>query len=143
MTTPHVLARPDPPPAEPREDPDREDGLSTRDAARLTGVPAHTLRWYERVGLLPGVARGSSGRRRFSPANLQWITVLRALRATGMPVAVLQDLTEHHHAERTAQALRIVRVHRAQVLVLIGQLHRHLQVLDAVEAQLRSRPRPR
>lgn len=134
MTTPHVLARSTviDLPAEPSSD----GAVSIQDAARLTGVPPHTLRWYERVGLVPDVERCPTGRRRFTRHNLRWILVLRALRATGMPVATLQDLTAHHSAGDADRPLRLVRTHRAQVLALMSQLHRSLSVLDAVESHL-------
>jgi DNA-binding transcriptional MerR regulator len=144
MTTPHVLARPAP--ARPGPDhpglvdlpadvlPDRT--VTIQDAARLTGVPPHTLRWYERVGLVPHVERCPTGRRRFTRGNLRWIVLLRALRSTGMPVATLQSLTEHHTAGEVDRAVALVRTQRAQVLAVMSQLHRSMHVLDAVESHL-------
>lgn len=139
MTTPHVLARPAPTPPElvdlPAEVlPDRT--VTIQDAARLTGVPPHTLRWYERVGLVPHVERCPTGRRRFTRRNLRWIVTLRALRSTGMPVATLQSLTEHHTAGETDSAVALVRTQRAQVFAAMSQLHHSLHVLDAVESHL-------
>ncbi|MCW2905980.1 MAG: putative merR-family transciptional regulator, partial [Actinomycetia bacterium] len=40
----------------------------------------HTLRWYERIGLLNRVARTADGRRRYSDADLDWILLLSRLR---------------------------------------------------------------
>lgn len=134
MTTPHVLARPaltDLP-----ADVSADRTVSIQDAARLTGVPPHTLRWYERVGLVPDVGRCPTGRRRFTRRNLQWILILRALRSTGMPVAALQELTAHHTAGDPDRPVRLVRTQRVQVLALMSLLLGSLRVLDAVEAQL-------
>ena len=87
------------------------------------------------------MARGTSGRRRFTIANLRWVVTLRRLRATGMPVAALQELTALHHGG-SADAERLIRRHRAQVLALLGLAHRSLVTLDDVERELRrSRPR--
>lgn len=123
--------------------PTTDGTVSIQDAARLTGVPSHTLRWYDRVGLVPDVERCPTGRRRFTSRNLRWITTLRVLRGTGMPVATLQELTDHHRHGNVEQLVRVVRLHRAQVLALISMLHRSLRLLDTVESELRGAARSR
>lgn len=52
-----------------------------------TGLTQHTLRWYERIGLMPHVDRSHSGQRRFSDKDLDWLAFVGKLRATGMSVA--------------------------------------------------------
>lgn len=112
------------------------DTVSIQDAARLTGVSPHTLRWYERVGLVRGVDRGPTGRRCYTSDHLRWIVMLRALRATGMPVATLRELTDQFFGGNGAAPVDIVRLHRASVLALMTMLHRGLHVLDHVERAL-------
>jgi DNA-binding transcriptional MerR regulator len=59
-------------------------GLSIAEAARRTGVSVHTLRYYERAGLVvTTVDRTAGGRRRYQQLDLDWITVCTRLRATG------------------------------------------------------------
>src|SRR5687767_15018837 len=60
--------------------------FSIREVAAATGVTAHTLRYYERAGLLPRVPRASSGHRRYGPTEVRWVTFLRRLHETGMPI---------------------------------------------------------
>jgi hypothetical protein len=48
-------------------------GWTTREAAEKCGLSQHTLRWYERIGLLDRVSRTADGRRRFSDADLDWL----------------------------------------------------------------------
>src|SRR5262245_50491195 len=86
---------------------------SMQEAVRLTGVTPHTLRWYERIGLVPGVERRSTGQRRFTAANLRWVALLRMLRATGMPVAKLQELTAHHQEGGAEPVREVIHAHRA------------------------------
>lgn len=63
------------------------DGLTVQETAEQTGLSEHTLRYYERVGLLSGVRRdGSSGHRRYSADDVSRISTLACLRATGMPL---------------------------------------------------------
>jgi DNA-binding transcriptional MerR regulator len=71
--------------------------------AAATGLSAHTLRYYERVGLLRSIARGASGHRHFSSADLAWVTFLQRLRATGMPIRAMQRFAElRHQGDSTA-----------------------------------------
>ncbi len=78
---------------------------SIGEAAEKCGLSQHTLRWYERIGLLPPIERGGDGRRRFSDKDLEWLSLLTKLRATGMPVRDMQRYAELvrsgvGHAER-------------------------------------------
>lgn len=62
--------------------------------AEKTGFSLDTLRYYERIGLLDGIARTPAGRRSFTDDDLDWLGVLRCLRDTGMPVAQMQRYAE-------------------------------------------------
>lgn len=66
------------------------DTLTIQEVADKTGLSAHTLRYYERIGLLEPVARAGSGHRRYDEHDLEWVVLLTRLRATGMPIAEMQ-----------------------------------------------------
>ena len=101
-------------------------------AARACGLTVHTLRWYERIGLLDRVPRGPDGRRRFGEAELSWLTFLVRLRSTGMPVAdmvryaELVRAGEHTEPERA----RMLTDHRERVRERIAEQQAHLAALD-------------
>ena len=57
---------------------------SIRQAAQRTGLSAHTLRWYERIGLIDPVARDNFGYRTYTDELLTWLQFLHVLRSTGM-----------------------------------------------------------
>lgn len=104
---------------------------SIAEAADKCGLSTHTLRWYERIGLLSRVERGSDGRRRFSDADLEWLDLLTKLRATGMPVRDMQRYAElvrsgAGHAER----LDLLRRHRENVLRGLAIQQECLRLLD-------------
>ncbi|WP_282697407.1 MerR family transcriptional regulator [Streptomyces sp. CC208A] len=113
-------------------------GLSGRDrytiseVAALTGLSAHTLRWYERIGLMPHVDRSHTGQRRFTERDLAWLAFVGKLRLTGMPVADMVRYAElvregdHTHAERRA----LLEATRRDVLNRIAELQDTLAVLD-------------
>ena len=62
-----------------------------RDVARETGLSVHTLRYYERIGLIPPVERAESGHRRYRDKDIAWFEFLRKLRATGMPIRKVRE----------------------------------------------------
>ena len=64
------------------------------EAAQRTGVSTHTLRYYERIGLLAPVGRASSGHRRYSDDDLGAVGFLTLLRQTGMPIRDMQRFVE-------------------------------------------------
>ena len=67
-------------------------GLTVQEVAERTGLSAHTLRYYEKAGLLPRVGRDdSSGHRRYAEGDLRFIEFLKRLRATGMPICRMQE----------------------------------------------------
>jgi DNA-binding transcriptional MerR regulator len=76
--------------------------------AEKSGFSLDTLRYYEKIGLLANVARTTAGRRSFTEDDLNWLTMVRCLRDTGMPVAEMVRYAElaregdHTLAERMA-----------------------------------------
>ncbi len=65
--------------------------LSIAAAGKRTGVSPHTLRYYERIGLIDPVGRDDGGRRVYSDADLARVNFLRKLRSTGMPITRMQE----------------------------------------------------
>lgn len=62
------------------------DGLSIREVSDKTGITAHTLRYYERIGLVQPITRARSGHRRYGDADVRWLELLKKLHQTGMPI---------------------------------------------------------
>src|ERR687891_246596 len=68
--------------------------LTVAEAARAAGVSAHTLRYYERAGLLAPIERNGSGHRRFTPEDIEWVIVCTRLRRTGRPTRRIREYAE-------------------------------------------------
>src|SRR5919106_6753203 len=68
--------------------------LTVADAAREAGVSAHTLRYYERAGLLARVERNGAGHRRFTAEDIERVVMVTRLRATGMPIRAIRQYAE-------------------------------------------------
>jgi DNA-binding transcriptional MerR regulator len=102
------------------------------EAAGKCGLSPYTLRWYERIGLLGQIERGSDGRRRFSDGDLDWLSLLTKLRATGMPVRDMQRYAELvRSGAGQAERLELLKRHREQVRRAIASQRECLKLLDA------------
>ena len=64
--------------------------MKIAEAASASGLSAHTIRFYEKSGLIPWVTRGPDGHRDFSQENLAWLVLLASLRETGMQTKTMQ-----------------------------------------------------
>ncbi|MFF5784490.1 MerR family transcriptional regulator [Streptomyces sp. NPDC012693] len=102
------------------------------EVAALTGLSAHTLRWYERIGLMPHVDRSHTGQRRFTDRDLGWLAFVGKLRLTGMPVADMVRYAELvREGDHTRDARReLLETTRRDVLSRITELQDTLAVLD-------------
>ena len=110
-----------------------QPGLSIAEAARRTGVSVHTLRYYERAGLVvTAVDRTAGGWRRYQRLDLDWITVCTRLRATGMPIKTIRQyarlVSAGHGNEQDRLAL--MEAHRAEVLAQLAELRENLELID-------------
>jgi len=57
-------------------------------------VSAKTLRFYEEQGILPNIARDEKGRRVYNEQQIDWISFIRCLKETGMPLSKIKDYKE-------------------------------------------------
>lgn len=67
--------------------------MKIAEVSKSCGLSAHTIRFYEKSGMLPEIARGSDGYRRFTPRHVEWLTLLFWLRETGMSLSQMQRFT--------------------------------------------------
>ncbi|MGQ4414321.1 MerR family transcriptional regulator [Streptomyces sp. SAS_269] len=119
-----------PPRCHPR--PEGQDGYTISEVVAFTGLTAHTLRWYERIGLMPHVDRSHTGQRRYSNRDLDWLEFVNKLRLTGMPVADMVRYAELvREGESTyAERQELLESTRRDVLARIAELHDTLAVLN-------------
>jgi DNA-binding transcriptional MerR regulator len=105
---------------------------SISQTAEKCGLSQHTLRWYERIGLVGPVARGADGRRRFSDKDLDWLTLITRLRETGMPVGDMQryaGLVRSGGGE--AERLELLKRHREEVRRALTAQRECLKLLNS------------
>ena len=107
-------------------------GLTIAEAAEVSGVSAHTLRYYERAGLIGDVDRAASGHRRYGDDDLAWIHTIQCLRATGMPI---RDIRRYAELARSGEGnwearLALLERHRAAVQAQLDEVQGHLAFID-------------
>lgn len=102
------------------------------EAAQRTGVTTHTLRYYERIGLLAPVGRASSGHRRYSDDDLGAIGFLTLLRQTGMPIRDMQRFVELTRAGdgTIPQRVVVLEAHRDALAEQLALLNRHFAAIE-------------
>ncbi|AUG78953.1 transcriptional regulator [Kitasatospora sp. MMS16-BH015] len=110
----------------------RERTYSITEVERISGLAAHTLRWYEQLGLIDGVQRGPGGKRVYTARHLNWLEFLSGVRETGMSVA---DMTRYvalaREGDRTIPLRRqMVEEHRALIRRRSDELACILRQLD-------------
>ncbi|MDQ2081904.1 MerR family transcriptional regulator [Xanthobacteraceae bacterium Astr-EGSB] len=101
--------------------------------AKRSGLSAHTIRYYERIGLLPYADRDRSSRRDYDASILTWIEFLGRLKATGMPIReMLRYAALREKGSGTeAQRRELLDQHRTRVRAHVAELQACLLVLDA------------
>lgn len=107
--------------------------LTIAEAAAATGLTPHTLRYYERDGLLlDDVGRASSGHRRYTDRDLAWLHLLTRLRSTGMPI---REIREYARLVREGdgtepQRLAMLQAHRDAVRAQLAEAAEHLAAIE-------------
>jgi DNA-binding transcriptional MerR regulator len=107
-------------------------GVTIANAARELGISAHTIRYYERAGLLAPIERNGSGHRRFTTHDLEWVGVITKLRATGMPIRRIREYAElvRDGEGNEAARLALLEAHREDVLRRLDEVQRNLELVD-------------
>ena len=107
--------------------------LAISDVAALTGLSTHTLRYYERAGLmLHPIDRSSTSQRQYGEADVTWITFLTKLRSTAMPIARVRDYVELARAgeDTSAARLELLLIHRMNVVAQLEEMTRSIAAID-------------
>lgn len=106
--------------------------LTIAEAAEATGLSAHTLRYYERAGLLEPVDRNEGGHRRYRASDLEWVGFVTKLRATGMPIREVRRYAELMKAGdgTIGERLAMLEAHRDAVLAVLEATAESLELVE-------------
>ena len=107
--------------------------MKISELAARTGLSAHTIRYYERIGLMPAAERDGSGHRAYDERTLVWVDFLGHLKTTGMPIRDMLDYAGLRAAGAGTEGLRkaMLARHRDAVAQRVVAVTECLDVLDA------------
>ena len=108
---------------------------SIQDVCKMTGLTAHTLRYYEKAGLIAGISRSSGGYRQYSDSDLEWLELVRCLKNTGMPLSEIARFVQlAHEGDSTLRdRVELLHAHRETVIRRMAEMQ---QYLDKVTCKL-------
>ena len=109
----------------------QKDKLTIQDVAEATGLSAHTLRYYERVGLIHPIGREENTRRNYTTDDIGWIEFLMKLRATGMSIKDMQRYAELQRQgdETLPERVEMLKSLRDKVEAHIEEMNEHLKLV--------------
>lgn len=96
------------------------------------GLSTDTLRYYERIGLIPRVHRNESGLRDYTEQDCRWVEFVKCMRGAGLPIeALIEYVALFQRGEETLKArLEILTQQRDQLEARIQELQGTLKRLD-------------
>jgi DNA-binding transcriptional MerR regulator len=106
--------------------------LTIQQVSEKTGLSCHTIRYYERIGLINDVDRADNGHRRYSDDNIGWIDFLKCLKGTGMPITEIQRFVDlSRQGDYTISSrVEILKTQKDDILNQIDDLHEYLARIE-------------
>lgn len=107
-------------------------GYTISQVAEKFNLTAHTIRYYDKEGLLPFVDRSKAGNREFSNSDLDWLRLICCLKNTGMPIKQIKQYIEWClQGDDTLEIRRQMFIdHRKEVLRQMNDLKENLKTID-------------
>ena len=78
--------------------------MNIREASECCEVTPETIRYYEKIGVIPSIPRNLNGVRQFDDESLRWITFVKQMRTAGLPIqALISYMTLFQQGETTIE----------------------------------------
>ncbi len=91
--------------------------MTIAQVAKEYDLTPDTLRYYERIGLLPHVRRSRGGIRDYSEDDCRWVQFIHCMRSAGLPIeALIEYVTLFHQGEQTSEARKNILVEQRALL---------------------------
>lgn len=106
--------------------------MNMREFSGVVDLSSHTLRYYEKIGLLKNVQRNASGHRVYTQKDLDWVRFIKRLKETGMPLEnILQYAAlREKGVTTTSQRQQLLEQHQQRLKIHIQQQQQHLLALE-------------
>ncbi|MEO8408166.1 MAG: MerR family transcriptional regulator [Oxalobacteraceae bacterium] len=107
--------------------------LTIQQTAAATGLTVHTLRYYERIGLIDPIQRKDNKHRIYREEDILWITFLLKLRSTGLPIQKMLRYAElrrmGNQQESVSERKALLEQHTQSLEAALAELHSNLTVM--------------
>ena len=106
--------------------------MTITEVSKKYGLSADTLRYYERVGLIPTVNRNKSGIRDYTQEDCYWVEFIKCMRGAGLPIEVLIDyVTMFQQGDSTVDERKALLIDQRRALAeKIEEMNKTLERLD-------------
>lgn len=106
--------------------------MTIAEASKKYDISADTLRYYERIGLIPPVPRTKSGIRDYDEASCGWIQLMKCMRKAGVQIeALIEYVALYQQGEEMARARKaILEEQREQLRMRLEEMQESLHLLD-------------
>ncbi|MCI1268747.1 MAG: MerR family transcriptional regulator [Ruminococcus sp.] len=91
--------------------------MTISEVSKKFGLSADTLRYYERIGLIPHVPRSQSGLRDYDEESCNWIEFIKCMRSAGLPIEILIEyVTMFRQGDSTISARKELLIEQRDIL---------------------------
>lgn len=106
--------------------------MTIKEVSEKYGVSQDTLRYYERIGVIPEVTRTAGGIRDYQPEDLGWLELALCMRGAGLPVNVLVEYLRLYRAGESTipQRLELLTAQRGELAAMKARIENTLSRLD-------------
>lgn len=106
--------------------------MTITEVSRKYGLTPDTLRYYERIGLIPPVPRGKGGVRNYGEESCQWVELMKCMRSAGVQIeALIEYAALAQQGDRSLEARRDLLVRqREQLAARMADMQASLDRLD-------------
>ncbi|MBV6737745.1 MerR family transcriptional regulator [Priestia megaterium] len=95
-------------------------------------ISAKTLRFYEEQGILPTISRDEKGHRVYNEQQIDWLSFIRCLKETGMPLSKIKEYKELYESGNSTflQREEMLIQHKLEVQKKIDESLKHLEEIN-------------
>ncbi len=106
--------------------------MTISEVSKKYGLSADTLRYYERIGLLPNIGRNLGGNRDYTDADCRWVKFIKCMRTAGLSIEILIEYVNLFNKGDETRNAREELLHEQRKLIVekIDELNQTLQYLD-------------
>lgn len=109
--------------------------VTIKEVSQKYGLSIDTLRYYERIGLIPHVQRNKSGIRDYGDKDCGWVEFVKCMRGAGIPVeALIEYVALFQKGDVTAEARKQILIEQRDLL--LGRMEEMQKTLERLNGKI-------